>query len=34
MSACLVCGGDQATPLFRASDRLYHTTTKEFAVVR
>jgi SAM-dependent methyltransferase len=34
MRACLVCGGERFTPLFRASDRLYHTTTREFAVVR
>src|SRR6266568_4948208 len=34
MSLCLVCGGDQVTPLFRATDRLYHTTTTEFTVVR
>jgi SAM-dependent methyltransferase len=34
MSACLVCGGGQAVPLFRGSDRLYHTTAEEFAVVR
>jgi len=34
MSACLVCGSDRFAPLFRASDRLYRTTQKEFAVVR
>ena len=34
MSACLICGGAQASPLFRGSDRLYHTTAQEFAVVR
>lgn len=34
MSACLVCGGVQKTPMFRASDRLYRTTAREFAVVR
>jgi SAM-dependent methyltransferase len=34
MSACLVCGGEQSTPLFRASDRLYGTTNREFSVVR
>jgi SAM-dependent methyltransferase len=34
MSACLVCGSAGFTPVFRGSDRLYHTTTKEFAVVR
>ena len=34
MSGCLVCGSDRFDALFRASDRLYHTTTREFAVVR
>jgi SAM-dependent methyltransferase len=34
MSACLVCGSDRAAQLFTASDRLYHTTAKQFAVVR
>jgi SAM-dependent methyltransferase len=34
MSACLVCGSARFAPLFRASDRLYHTTSREFAVVR
>jgi SAM-dependent methyltransferase len=34
MSACLVCGCERWAPLFTASDRLYHTTAKEFAVVR
>jgi SAM-dependent methyltransferase len=34
MSACLVCGSEQFAALFKASDRLYHTTAKEFAVVR
>ena len=34
MSACIVCGSDRASRLFRASDRLYHTTTKKFEVVR
>ncbi len=33
-SACLLCCSQSATLLFRASDRLYHTTTREFAVVR
>ena len=33
MSACLVCGSDRAAPRFTASDRLYHTTAKEFTVV-
>ena len=34
MSACLVCGSAGFTPVFHASDRLYHTTTKQFSVVR
>ena len=34
MSACLLCGSGSAAPLFRASDRLYHTTQKEFSIVR
>ncbi|HWB85336.1 MAG TPA: class I SAM-dependent methyltransferase [Bryobacteraceae bacterium] len=34
MSACLVCGSDRSKRLFTASDRLYHTTAEEFAVVR
>jgi len=34
MSACLVCGSEQFATLFQASDRLYHTTRKEFSVVR
>ncbi|MBS1857186.1 MAG: class I SAM-dependent methyltransferase [Acidobacteria bacterium] len=34
MSACLICGGAQAAPMFRGSDRLYHTTEEEFAVAR
>jgi SAM-dependent methyltransferase len=34
MSACLVCGSERVAALFLASDRLYHTTAKEFAVVR
>ncbi len=34
MSACLLCGGAAATELFRASDRLYRSTAKMFAVVR
>jgi 2-polyprenyl-3-methyl-5-hydroxy-6-metoxy-1,4-benzoquinol methylase len=34
MSACLVCGCERPAPLFTATDRLYHTTAKEFAVVR
>lgn len=34
MSACLVCGSERFAPLFRGSDRLYHTTSREFDVVR
>lgn len=34
MTGCLVCGSPQSEPLFTASDRLYHTTSKQFAVVR
>jgi SAM-dependent methyltransferase len=34
MSGCLVCGSGRAARLFRASDRLYRTTAKEFDVVR
>ena len=34
MSACLVCGSESSAQLFTAPDRLYHTTAKEFAVVR
>jgi SAM-dependent methyltransferase len=34
MSACLMCGSDRATFLFRQTDRLYRTTEKEFSVVR
>jgi len=34
MSACLICGGAQASLLFRGSDRLYRTTAQEFAVIR
>jgi len=34
MSGCLLCGGGQTTALFHGSDRLYHTTKEEFAVVR
>jgi SAM-dependent methyltransferase len=29
-----MCGSEGATPLFRQTDRLYHTTSREFAVVR
>jgi SAM-dependent methyltransferase len=34
MSDCLVCGSAQKALLFQASDRLYHTTDRQFAVVR
>jgi SAM-dependent methyltransferase len=34
VSACLLCGSDRFASLFRASDRLYLTTEKEFSVVR
>jgi SAM-dependent methyltransferase len=34
VSACLICGCERFATLFRASDRLYHTTSREFAVVR
>lgn len=34
MSACLLCGCDRFASLFRTSDRLYHTTEKQFEVVR
>ena len=34
MSACLMCGSGEFTALFHGSDRLYHTTTKQFSVVR
>jgi SAM-dependent methyltransferase len=34
MTACLVCGSENAARLFEASDRLYHTTTRQFSVVR
>jgi len=34
MSTCLICGSPRCAALFQASDRLYHTTRKEFAVVR
>ena len=34
MSACVLCGSDRLAPLFRASDRLYQTTRKEFTVAR
>ena len=34
MSACVLCGSDRFARLFRATDRLYRTTAKEFDVVR
>jgi len=34
LGACLICGSARCTPLFTASDRLYHTTTQPFAVVQ
>jgi SAM-dependent methyltransferase len=34
MSACLVCGNTAVTTVFHGSDRLYHTTTRQFTVVR
>ena len=34
MSACLLCGSDRFAPLHRGTDRLYHTTAREFSVVR
>jgi SAM-dependent methyltransferase len=34
MNGCLLCASESVVPLFRATDRLYHTTTREFAVVR
>lgn len=34
MSACLMCGSEQASLLFRQTDRLYRTTKKVFDVVR
>jgi SAM-dependent methyltransferase len=34
MSACILCGSGRTTALFQASDRLFHTTTRRFAVVR
>jgi SAM-dependent methyltransferase len=34
VSACLLCGCPRSAALFRASDRLFGTTTQEFAVVR
>lgn len=34
MSDCLMCGCAQFTAIFHGSDRLYHTTTRQFSVVR
>ena len=34
MTACVLCGSDRLAPLYRASDRLYRTTRKEFTVAR
>jgi len=34
MSACVVCGSIAGDPLFHSSDRLYHTTTRQFDVLR
>jgi SAM-dependent methyltransferase len=34
MSVCLICGSPRLAPMFTASDRLYQTTAKLFAVVR
>jgi SAM-dependent methyltransferase len=34
MSACVVCGSEESTVLFRGPDRLYRTTDKQFVVVR
>ena len=34
MSACLLCGSEHTSFLFRQTDRLYRTTPKEFDVVR
>jgi SAM-dependent methyltransferase len=34
MSACVACGAEGFDVAFRASDRLYRTTTREFSVVR
>jgi SAM-dependent methyltransferase len=34
MTACLACNCALSTPLFTGSDRLYHTTTRRFTVVR
>ena len=34
MNACMLCGSERGTALFRGSDRLYHTTARQFSVVR
>jgi len=34
MSACLICGSERSSLLFRQTDRLYGTTDKQFGVVR
>jgi SAM-dependent methyltransferase len=34
VSACVLCGSAEASLLFQASDRLYHTTSRLFSVVR
>jgi len=34
MSICLVCGSGASVPAYQGSDRLYHTTTRQFQVVR
>src|SRR6266496_1181056 len=34
MSACVLCGSGVTAPMFHGSDRLYHTTTRQFDVVR
>ncbi len=34
MSACVACGAERFDAVFQASDRLYHTTTKQFLLVR
>jgi SAM-dependent methyltransferase len=34
MSACLMCQSGEFTAVFHGSDRLYHTTTRQFSVVR
>jgi SAM-dependent methyltransferase len=34
MSSCLVCGSQRFAVLFKSTDRLYHTTAKEFTVGR